>query len=99
MQIESLDSKSPSETISITFDFKNLVSSITSVTSVEIAVKTGTDASVGTMLLGPATLSGTSVIQLVRNGVDGVVYRVRVNIISGSQAYSLAVYLPVIELI
>lgn len=97
-RIVTIDYKAPYEVIPVTFDFSALVGSITSAT-VSITVKTGTDPGVGSMLFGSYVLSGLTVRQLVQNGLNNVIYLLRANIVSGNEKYSLACYLPVVEIV
>lgn len=98
MRIDTIDLKAPLEVVPVGIDFKNLVSGIDSVT-VTVSVKKGTDASPSALLLGSAQITGTDVRQLIQSGLDGVIYLIRFDISSGSEAYSEAVYLPVEALI
>ena len=93
--MQQLTPKDPTEIIPIIFDFTALLSTITSISDVSVSVKTGTDINVGTMKQGVADISGTSIIQLIKNGVAGNTYIVRAEVISGSQKYVLAAILPV----
>lgn len=98
MLIETLDGKAPYEVIPVTLDFSPIVSTIDNA-FVSISVYHGADASYQSMLLGAFVVDGASVGQLIRNGVNGVIYLIRANIISGNERYSLGVYLPVRELL
>jgi len=97
MRITSLSRKAPAEIIPVTFDFQKFVSTIDSAT-ITVTVKSGIDGSPASMLYSSAQISGSQVRQLIAGGVDGVVYRIRVDIVSGSERYSEAAYLPVMEL-
>lgn len=79
-----INSKVPAEVIPVIFDYSNLLTAITSVVQIGITVITGVDPAVNTMLLGSATISGTNVVQLVRNGVAGVTYRLNCLVAVGS---------------
>jgi len=92
---QQLTPKDPLEIVPITFDFTAILSSITSITSVAITVRTGTDASASAMIEGAAQISGLTVIQLVKNGVVGNTYIVRADVVSGSEKYALSAILPV----
>lgn len=93
--MQSISSKTPAEIIPVTFDYTAILASIDAVLSVTIAVYTGTDAEVGTMLSGGPNVAGTQVTQLVRNGVAGVVYMLTALVTSGTSKYELAGFLPV----
>ncbi len=70
-----INSKVPTEVIPVVFDYSEITQTIDSIASIGIAVITGTDASSALMLVGSPVITGTSVVQLVRNGVVGVKYR------------------------
>jgi hypothetical protein len=78
--VDWLDSKTPGEITAVSFDFKNVVSSVDSVESVSITIKQGIDAGVNNMLLNTATLTGLVVTQLIRNGIDGNTYLITATI-------------------
>jgi len=96
--MEVLSNKAPAEVIPVTFDFKNLLSSIDSAT-VSVIVKTGTDSNPAALLYSSTQITGTQVRQLIQDGVNGVVYLIRVDAISGSEKYAGAAYLPVREFV
>jgi hypothetical protein len=95
MRVDRIAAKDPAEIVPVTFDFSALAASIDSIVAVTASVKSGADPSVGAMLYGAATISGTEVRQLVRNGVSGAIYLLRADIAKGSERYALACYLPV----
>ncbi len=97
MRIATLDGKDPFEIIPITFDFQNLVTAIDSVT-LAITLSNGTDPNVAQMLYNTAVVSGTQVTQLIRNGVDNAVYRIRADIVSGNEKYAMVIQMPVLEI-
>ena len=72
----TLSPKDSEEVISLTFDYTGLLASGETVASasVRMAVRTGADPDVGTMLAGGAVIDGHVVSHLVRNGVHGVDY-------------------------
>lgn len=94
VSIETKPAKAPYETIPAIFDFSRMVQSIDQA-SVIIQVHHGIDAASQDMLLGSYIINGQEVRQFIRYGVDGVIYLVRANIISGNLRYSLGFYLPV----
>src|SRR5690554_1235962 len=86
--------KDPAEVWSVTFNFSKITSTIDSATwSIECV--SGTDPDVATMLLGVPQISGGKTIQLIRNGVHGNVYLVRVDAIKGVEKFTLVAYLKV----
>lgn len=95
--IIDVSSKAPAEIVPVTFNFSKLVTLIDSAVITNTVV-TGTDASSATMLLNAATITGATVTQLIRNGVDGNIYRIRAEIVSGSAKYAMAMDLPIKEL-
>jgi len=84
-----ISDKVPSEIIPVSFEYSNIVSAVDSVVSVSITVMTGTDPDVADMLYGAYTLTGTRVVQLVRNGVAGTVYRLSCLVSVGSEKYEI----------
>ena len=90
MAAKYISSKDPSELIPITFDFSGLVTSIDTIASIAISVISGTDPNVATMLYSSAQKTGTNVIQLVQNGVNNAAYKIRADIVSGSEKYAIA---------
>ncbi len=91
----TLSKKDPAEVIPVTFDFSRLVSAIDSVITVEITVHDGIDANSSTMLLGSAVVDGSELTQMVRNGLDSVVYSIKAEISKGDEKYKLSALLPV----
>lgn len=98
MRIETLTETAPGEVIPISIDFKHLVSSIDSVI-ITVSVKQGVDANPIDSIVGSYQIVGTDIRQLIKAGLDGVVYLIRADITSGDLKYSGAVYLPVKELL
>lgn len=93
--IKVLSDKDPLEIIPVVFDFTNVVAAIDSVVSIGVTVYKGTDASASSMPLNSAVIDGTTVVQLIRNGVSGVSYKLRADILVGQQRYALSAILPV----
>jgi len=89
-----LSDKDPQEVIPVTFDFKKLMNSIDSAT-VSISVKSGADNIPENLLYSSVKISDAKVSQLIKGGIDGVVYLIRINATKGSEKYSHAVYLKV----
>ncbi|NOR69802.1 MAG: hypothetical protein GQ532_08950 [Methylomarinum sp.] len=96
MRVILLDSKAVDEVIPVSFDFSRLLSSIDSVI-VTITVRKGVDATPSTLLFNTAEIKGTMVSQLIKSGIDGVIYKIKAKAISGDLQYSLPAYLPVKE--
>ena len=73
-----LPAKDPAEIVTITFDFANEIGAIAiNSVAVSIAVISGADAAVGTMLNGAAQISGATVLQSVTLGVNTTDYALR----------------------
>jgi len=89
-----LSDKDPQEVIPITFDLKKLMHSIDSAT-VSVSVKSGIDNNPADLLYSSVKISDAKVSQLIKGGIDGVVYLIRINANKGSEKYSHAVYLKV----
>lgn len=96
MRIVLLSSKATDEIIPLSFDFSNLVKSIDSVV-ITVSVRKGVDASPADLLLSSAVINSSMVQQLIKSGVEGVIYKVKASISSGDIKYSLSAYLPVKE--
>lgn len=78
MNIHTFDSKQPGEVEAFSIDFANILDigePIQSAT-VNVTVKTGTDATPNAMKVGGVSISGTKVTQLLGGGVDKVYYYV-----------------------
>jgi hypothetical protein len=96
MTIKTLSHKDPAEQVPITFDFSDLVTVIDSAEATTATVYTGIDASPGAMISGVPFIAGALIIQQVVGGIDGVSYKLRATIVSGSEKYVLTCILPVV---
>jgi len=96
MRIVLLDSKATDEIIPVSFEFSKLIKSIDSVV-ITVSVRKGADANPTDLLLSSAVINSTTVQQLIKNGVEGVIYKIKANITSGDVKYSLSAYLAVRE--
>jgi len=96
MPVKNMDSKAPWEIVPVTFNFEKLVTTIDSAT-VTVSVRVGTDPSPIDLIFSSPITNGHYVQQLIQGGIDGVIYRIRADITSGNEKYSLAGYLPVVE--
>lgn len=92
-----LPAKDPAEELIIPFDFSSEIGAATiNSVAVTIAVESGTDAAVGSMLNGAATISGADALQSVKLGVNGVNYALRcLATLSDGQKILRAATLPV----
>jgi hypothetical protein len=87
--------KDPAESLVITFDFSDELAAVDSA-SVSLSVISGTDPASATMLEGPAQVSGATVMQRVRLGVDQVNYKIKCTATAtGDDIRALAAVLPV----
>jgi len=95
----NLDWKDPEEIIVVTFPFADELGTETigvGTPVVTVSVKEGADANAAQMLNGAPVISGTSVLQSVRNGVNAVLYGLRCRIdTSGGRRLVLTANLPV----
>jgi len=96
----SFSYKITTENEQFTFDFSTVMSTgetISSATSV-VEVVSGTDASPNSILVGTPVTSGQQVAQRIYNGLDGVIYRIEITIITSlANTYSLVADLPVLS--
>lgn len=97
MATKQFTGKDSAEIVPLTFDFSAVLSTITSVSSVSVRIKSGIDVNVASMLEGAAQIQGTKVVQLVKAGVNGASYVVRAEVFSGAEKYVLSALLPVNE--
>jgi hypothetical protein len=84
--------KAPSEVLVFTFDFVNLLAqgeTINSATVTSVLIS-GTDAAPSTMILGSASISGSTVMQKVQGGELGVRYQLRCLVVTNLQTLLLA---------
>lgn len=85
-----ISSKLSAETIPVTFDYSTITTRIDSIVQTGISAIAGTDANVATMLIGtPIIVNDSSVVQLVRNGVVGVTYRLFCLVAIGGEKYQI----------
>ena len=100
---ETFSYKFPTESISYTFDFSQVLSNGETISSAStsVLVRDGTDASPSSILGGSPTYSGTMVAQRVTGGLSEVTYRLVVTITTNlSNTFvalgDLPVYAPVV---
>ncbi len=94
-KLHVLSSKDPQEIITVTFDFAKLLTRIDSVSSLSVSVHKGVDGAPATLLLNAPIISDTKVLQLIQNGLDGVYYKLRADVLVGMERYALSAILPV----
>lgn len=87
--------KDPSESVVIEFDFAGEMSVIGSAVVSASVYGTGVDPAVASMLDGAPQVLAPKVLQRVRNGVDGVDYKLRCVATSGSDVLVRAGVMPV----
>ncbi len=92
-----ISTKDPAEVIPVTFDFSRLIARVDNVT-VGVSVLRGIDANPENLLFGSATIKQNKVTQFIQNGNTGVVYKIRMDVTSGSLKYVLCAHLPVVAL-
>jgi hypothetical protein len=93
--------KDPAEVVVLSFDFSAELGAETISGSPTIAIATyaGIDATPGTVLYGSPAITGQAVIQTVRQGLDGVDYKIKTQInTSGGRTLVLSGVLPVLVL-
>lgn len=95
--MKKLSSKTSAEVVPVSFNFSKLTPGPSAITvdSVDVSVYSGTDTAVGAMKFGVPTIVGTTVIQLVQNGVHGVQYMVKAIVSYNLEKYEMASLLPV----
>ena len=96
----SFSYKITTENEQFTFDFSTVMSTSETISSATSAVEvvSGTDASPNTILVGTPVASGQQVAQRIYNGLDGVIYRIEITIITSlANTYSLVADLPVLS--
>lgn len=98
MRIVKLAKKDPAEIIPVMFDFTGLVKKIDSAATT-ISVRLGVDGDPSVLVVASAQIIGTQVKQLIQGGIDGVIYRIRMDIVRGGEQHAVAVYLPVSTLL
>jgi len=94
-KLHVLSSKDPQEIITVTFDFTKLLTRIDSVSSLSVTVHKGVDGTPALLLLNAPIISDTKVLQLIQNGLDGVYYKLRADVLVGMERYALSAILPV----
>jgi hypothetical protein len=96
----SFSYKITTENEQFTFDVSTVMSTGETISSATSAVEvvSGTDASPNTILVGTPVASGQQVAQRIYNGLDGVIYRIEITIITSlANTYSLVADLPVLS--
>ena len=96
----SFSYKITTENEQFTFDFSTVMSTGETISSATSAVEvvSGTDASPNTILVGTPVASGQQVAQRIYKGLDGVIYRIEITIITSlANTYSLVADLPVLS--
>lgn len=95
----SFSYKITTENEQFTFDFSTVMSTGETITSAtcNVQVVSGTDSSPNSIKVGSPAISGQQVAQRIYNGLDGVIYRLEVSVITSlSNTYSLVADLPVL---
>lgn len=96
MTTETLDPKKPSETVRITFELRRVVDAVAGQPTLQITLQGGKpDPAIGSMLVGLPTVTGTKVKALVRAGLAGNTYTLRLTYGDGEQVLVEDVLLPV----
>jgi len=90
------DDKEPGNEITVEFDFGPELTTVSS-PSVTIAVFSGADPDVASMLIGSPVVSGAKVLQRIRAGLNGVDYALACVATSGTDTYTIGAILPVRE--
>jgi len=96
----SFSYKITTENEQFTFDFSTVMSTGETISSATSAVEvvSGTDPSPSSILVGTPVASGQQVAQRIYNGLDGVIYRIEITIITSlANTYSLVADLPVLS--
>ena len=94
-----LSSKDPGETITVTFDYTALTTSVTAPTVMCTMASGIVDASPSALLSGSPQISGAKVLQKIVGGLNGANYDLKcVATAADSSIYALADVLPVVLL-
>jgi hypothetical protein len=96
-KLTRLEDKDPVEEYAVAFSVTGLATGETlSTATVTATTLRGTDASPGLVLNGSATINGATVLQNIRNGVDGVDYKLKLTVTTSTgRKLTPAVRLPV----
>jgi hypothetical protein len=87
--INQLSSKTINEVVPITFDFTNVLDTVTAIETITNTVVFGADPAAAAMLAGAAEIQGGQVVQLFQGGVADAVYEVLCLVTSGGEKYQL----------
>ena len=93
--METWEPKDPAEKFAVSFDFS---AEMTTITSATITVQTlrGTDVSPQDVLDGAAQISGTTVLQRVKDGTHKATYKLRCEATDGTETWVITQALPVV---
>lgn len=88
MEVISVPSKRPSETIPITVDFNNVIGNNEVLSAAtNVIVGSGEDPSPGNILFGAVTIDGSKITQSITAGVAGVIYKVYFSVAAANGAF------------
>lgn len=88
MEVISVPSKRPSETVPITVDFNNVIGTNEILSaSTSVIVGSGDDHSPDDILSGVVTTDGSKVTQSITGGVAGVIYKVYFSVTAANGAF------------
>ena len=95
--IVTLSPKKVGETVRVTYDLRRTVSVISGVPSLQVSLNKGkADAGMNTMLAAAPVVEGTKVKVLIRNGVAGNTYLLRLVYGDGEQVLFEDALMPVV---
>ncbi len=90
-----MQSKDPSESVVLEFDFSGELASISGATVTAAIAGNGADPDIAYVVDGAAQISGTSVLQRMSAGVAGLNYRMRCEATDGSNIIVRSDIVPV----
>ena len=93
--METWESKDPAEKFAVSFDFSSEMSAITSAT-VTIETMRGTDETPSDVLDGAPQISGTTVLQRIKDGEHKATYKFRCEATDGTEVWVITQALPVV---
>ncbi len=89
------EDKDPSDVVTLTFDFSELASAVTTPV-ISVSAYEGEDAAASAILMGLPTVDGALVRQRVQAGVAGVTYLLQCRASAGGDTYSIEALLPIV---
>jgi len=95
MTMETWEPKDPAERFAVSFDFSSELAAITGAT-ITVQTLRGTDVAPEDVLDGAAQISGTTVLQRIKDGVHKATYKFRCEATDGTEVWVVTQALPVV---